>query len=71
MRAEVMGVSADYEDDDERRRTHPLLMPKTGSNRISVADGEVLEKAAIVIPVKTPPKVPKKDKTGGTDKKSI
>ena len=46
-------------------------MPKTESDRISVADGEVLEKAAIAIPDRTPPKIPKKDKTGGADKKSI
>ena len=31
MRAEVMGVSVDYNDNDERRRTHPLLMPKVES----------------------------------------
>ena len=28
MRAAVMGISVDYDDDDERRRTHPLLMAK-------------------------------------------
>ena len=42
MRAEVMGVSVNYDDDDERRRTHHLLMPKIESERILVADGEVL-----------------------------
>ena len=42
-----------------RRPTHLLLMPKTESDRISVTDGEVLEKAAIVIPVKTPAQIPK------------
>ena len=50
MQDEVMGVSVDYDDDDELRRTHPLLMPKVESKRISVTDGEVLEKAAIVVP---------------------
>ena len=44
-----MGVSVDYDDDNERRRTHPLLMPKVESEQISVVDGEVLEKAAIVV----------------------
>ena len=39
MRAEVIGISIDYDDDDERRRTHPLLMPKIESERISVTDG--------------------------------
>ena len=42
MRAEVMGVSVDYDDDDERRRTHPLLMTKIELERISVTlSGEV------------------------------
>ena len=49
MWSEVMGVSVDYDDDNERRRTHPLLMPKVESEQISVVDGEVLEKAAIVV----------------------
>ena len=66
-----MGVSVDYDDDDERRRTHPLLMPKIESERISVTDSEVLEQAAVVIPVKTPVKCPKEEKTGGVDKRSI
>ena len=71
MRAEVMGVSVDYDDDDERRRTHLLLMPKIESERISVKDGEVLEKVAVVLSVKPPVKCPKKGKTGGVDKMSI
>ena len=62
MRAEFMGVSVDYDGDDERRRTHPLLMPKVESERILVADGEVLEKAAIVVPTWALAKIPKKGK---------
>ena len=54
MRAEVMGVSVDYDNDNERRCNHPLLMPKVESERISVADGEVLEKVAVVIPAEVP-----------------
>ena len=71
MRVEVMSVSINYNDDNKRRCTHPLLMPKAESERISVADGEVLEKAAIVVPAKAPAKVPKKGKTGGAAKKLI
>ena len=71
MRAEVMGVSVDYDSDNERRCTHPLLMPKVESERISVADGEVLEKVAVVVPAKVPAKIPKKGKTGRVPKKSI
>ena len=55
-----MGVSVDYDDNNERRRTHPLLMPKFESDRILVADGEVLEKSAIVVPARAPAKYPKK-----------
>ena len=55
-----MGIPEDYDDDVERRRTHPLLMPKTESEKISLVDGEVLEKIAIVTPVKPPAKKSKK-----------
>ena len=63
-----MGVSVDSDDDHERRRTHPLLMPKVESEQILVADGEVLEKAAIVVPTRAPAKDPKKDKLKGVAK---
>ena len=59
MQAEVMGVSV-YYDNDERRRTHPLSIPKVESERILVAYGEVLEKAAIVVPAWALAKNPKK-----------
>ena len=60
MRAEVMGVSVDYDTNNERRRTHPLLMPKIESERISVTDGEVLEKAAIIVPTWALAKTPRR-----------
>ena len=66
-----MGVSVDYDDNIERRCTHPLLMPKIESERIAVADGEILEKVTIVVPAKVPAKIPKKGKTAGVSKKSI
>ena len=65
MRAEVMGVSVDYNDDNMRRLTHPLLMPKVESEQISVADGEVLEKASIVVPAWALAKTPKKGRLKG------
>ena len=71
MRAEVMGISVAYDEDDERRRTHQLLLPKIESERISVTDGEILEKVAVVIPVKTTVKCPKKGKPGCVQKGSI
>ena len=82
LRAEVMGVSVDYEDKNERRCTHPLLTPKIESERILATDGEVLEKAAIVVPTwalaKTPKKyklkdakIPKKGRLKHDEKRSI
>ena len=60
-----MGVSVDYDELNKRRRTHPLLMPKFESEQILVADGEVLEKAAIVVPSRAPAKYPKKGRLKG------
>ena len=51
-----MGVSVEYDNDVERRRTHPLLMPKIESERILASDGEILEKVAIIVPTKSPAK---------------
>ena len=65
MQAEVVGVSVDYNDDNERRRIHPLLMPKVESERILVTDGEVLEKAAIVVPTWALAKKTKKGRLKG------
>ena len=58
---EVMGVSVEYDDDVEHRRTHPLLKQKIESERISAADGEILEKVAIVVPARSPAKKPKRE----------
>ena len=46
-------------------------MPKVESKRISVTDGEVLEKVAVVAPTKVPAKIPTKGKTAGVSKNSI
>ena len=48
MRAVVMGILADYDDDRERRRTHPLLMPKEESDIISATDNKILQKEEII-----------------------
>ena len=44
MRAEVMGISVDYNDKHERRRTHPKLLPEIKPDRISATDFETLKK---------------------------
>ena len=54
MHGHVKGISEDYNEDMERRRTHPTFIPKIESERLSAIDGEVLEKADIVTPKKRP-----------------
>ena len=56
-----MGVSAEYDDDVERRRTDPLLMPKIDCEQTSAADVKILEKVAIVAPARPPSKKLKKE----------
>ena len=56
MRGHIMGISEDYDDDVECRRTYPLLLSKIESERLPAIYGEVLEKAAIVTPEKRPTK---------------
>ena len=53
MRAEVMGISVEYDDDKERRGTHPLLLPKIEPDRISGTDFEILKKVAVATPSKS------------------
>ena len=52
FRSEMMGVPVEYDDYVERRRTHPLLLPKIETERVSLPDGDILEKIAVVVPVK-------------------
>ena len=46
FRSKVMGISEDYEDEAERVRTHPLLLPKSKeAGVVSSNDLQVLSKA--------------------------
>ena len=47
----MMGVPVEYDDDVERRRTHPLLLPLIEKERVYLPDGDILEKIAVVVPV--------------------
>ena len=47
-----MGVPVEYNDDVEHRRTHPLILPLIETERLSLPDGDILEKIAVVVPVK-------------------
>ena len=69
-----MGVPIEYDDDVERRRTHPLLLPIIETERASLSDGDILEKIAVVVPVKKvakPGPVDKKRSIQGSKCKSI
>ena len=60
MRAKQMGIAVDYDDDQERRRTHPKLLPRVElEGVIPKSDVEVLRKASGISrkrpPVKSTP----------------
>ena len=48
----MMGVPVEYNDNVEPRRTHPLLLPIIETERVSLPDGDILEKIDVVVPVK-------------------
>ena len=52
MRAQVMGIDVEYDDDIERRRRHYLLvlMPKMELVSLSWDDTKVLKKVEILVP---------------------
>ena len=60
MHGHVISISEDYDDNVKRRRTHTFFLPKIESERLSVIDREVLEKAAIIMLKKHPTKETKK-----------
>ena len=45
-------MPVENDDDMERRCTHPLLLTKTETERVSLPDGDILGKIAVVVPVK-------------------
>ena len=45
-----MGIDVEHDDDAERCRTHPLLMPKLESVSLTWDDTEVLKKVKILVP---------------------
>ena len=47
-----MVVPIEYDDDVERRRTHPLLLPEVEAEGVSQADSDMLEKVQVVAPTK-------------------
>ena len=67
-------MPVEYDDDVERRRTHPLLLTKFETERLSLPNCDILEKIAVVVPVKKlnkPGPVDKKGTIQGSKRKSI
>ena len=52
FQSEMVGVRFEYDDDVERRRTHPLLLPIIETESVSLPDGDILEKIDVMVPVK-------------------
>ena len=50
-----MGVPIEYDDDVERRRIHPLLLPEVEAKGVSQGDSDPLEKIQVVAPTKKMP----------------
>ena len=70
----MMGVPFEYDDDVERRRTHPLLLPLIETESVSFPDGDILEKISMVVPVKKvakPGSDERKRSVQGSNHKSI
>ena len=47
MKSHIIDIPVDYNDNKERRRTHPLILPNIGICTVSSRDKEVLKKVAI------------------------
>ena len=64
MRSKIMGCEIDYDDDVERRKTHPNLLPRVKPQGVvSKEDVEVLRKATGIKRAPTSQKsIPQKDK---------
>jgi len=49
MRSNLMNVPVDYDDEAERKDTHPDLLPKADENPVTEGDARVLKKALALI----------------------
>ena len=50
FRHHMMGVPINYDDDVERRRTHPMLLPKVETERMTISDKEMLKEIEVLAP---------------------
>ena len=61
----MRGVPIDYDDDVERRRTHPMLLPKVETERMTIVEKEMLKEIEVLAPT------PKKKKSSSQVTKGI
>ena len=61
----MMGAPIYYNDDVERRRIHPLLLPKVETGKMTVSDEEMLKEIEVLAPT------PKKKKSSSQVTKAI
>ena len=52
FRHEMMGVPVEYDDDVERRNTHPMLMPNIENERLAIPETDLLKEIAVLAPAK-------------------
>jgi hypothetical protein len=64
FRHEMMGVPVEYDDDVERRRTHPTLLPAVKTTGPSPQDLQVLTDIGVTSVTKTEQKAPAPEKKG-------
>ena len=48
----MMGVPVEYDYDVDHRHTHILILTKIETEIVSLPDGDILEKLAVLVPVK-------------------
>ena len=71
QRHHMMGVPINYDDEVERKRTHPLLLPTVESVKMTVSDEQMLTDIGVLAPTEKKAKSPPKRILRGKVKKSI
>jgi hypothetical protein len=60
----MMGVPAKYDNNVEQNNTHPMLLPKVETERLTIPEEELLKEIVVLAPTKqdvTSSKMPKKE----------
>ena len=70
----LMGVPVEYDDDVEKRNTHPVFLPKIENEWLAIPEAELLKEINVLAPTKRRHKAKRISKhiiTRGSDGKSI